>query len=357
MSSLIAYNIISPLGRTAAQNFDAVRAGKSGVRLHKSLHGLRDDVVASVISESNNGSESVIALAEESVREALSHCEVDAADESTVFVISTTKGGLPDATEQTLSDVARAISRRFDNPNQPVVISNACVSGVSAQIVANRLLESGRYATAIVVGVDLLSRFIVSGFMSFKALSDKLCMPFDAGRTGLNLGEGAATMILSNVKRPGLPQLVAGSMHNDANHISGPSRTGEGSYRVLCDLLMRVNRDQIAFVSPHGTATVYNDEMESIALHRAGLDSLPVTPLKAVYGHTLGAAGVIETIIACEAMRRQVVIGTGREVQNGVSHPLDIPDVERAIPQGRDVFIKLISGFGGINAGVAYKMA
>lgn len=357
MSSLIAHNIISPLGRTTAQNFKAVREGRTGVARHKSIYMLPQDVMASVISETNRGRADVIKLAEESVREALMHCDVDASATDTLFVISTTKAGLPDGSLTTISDVACEVSRKFGNKNRPVVVSNACVSGVSAQIVADRMLQSGRYETAIVVGVDLLSRFIVSGFMSFKALSDELCLPFDARRRGLNLGEGAATMILRKGFVPGAPQLICGSMHNDANHISGPSRTGEGSYRVLKDLLEHVDRDKIAFVSPHATATIYNDEMESIALHRAGLDKVPVSPLKSYYGHTLGAAGVIETILGCEAMRHRIVLGAGREVENGVSHQLNIASSERvALPQA-DAFIKLISGFGGINAGVVYKQS
>ena len=357
MSSLIAHNIISPLGRTTEQNFANVLAGHSGLALHKSLYGLREDVMVSIFDERQKGSTELIELAVESVREALSHCDVDASAERTLFVISTTKAGLPDLSSKTISDVARAVSSRFDNPNTPVVVSNACVSGVSAQIVADRLLETGRYDHAIVTGADLLSRFIVSGFMSFKALSDEVCVPFDARRRGLNLGEGVATMVLQRGARSGVPQLLCGSMHNDANHISGPSRTGEGLFRVLGDLMRCATTDRIAFVSPHGTATLYNDEMESIALHRGALDAVPVSPLKSVYGHTLGAAGVIETIIGCEAMRRQIVIGAGQDVDNGVTYRLNIARDERAITSGSDMFVKLISGFGGINAGVLYKLA
>ena len=99
---------------------------------------------------------------------------------------------------------AELIAAFFNNPNTPIVVSNACISGAAAQITAMRALQSGNYDYAVVVGVDFLSKFIISGFQAFRALSPQLCRPFDKNRCGLNLGEAAATMIFSKDMKHGI---------------------------------------------------------------------------------------------------------------------------------------------------------
>ena len=236
-----------------------------------------------------------------------------------------------------------------------MVVSNACISGVCGQIAAVRELLGGRYRYAVVIGCDILSKFIISGFQSFKALSAGRCKPYDKHRTGLNLGEAVGTIILeiTDRERPGAWQYVASSIHNDANHISGPSRTGEGSFRVLSDILENIDMDDLAFVNAHGTATPYNDEMESIAIHRAGLDVIPVNGLKGVFGHTLGAAGVIETILSMKAVDNGVILPTAGFEEQGTTYGLNIANESRSTD--KRTFIKILSGFGGSNAGIAYR--
>jgi 3-oxoacyl-[acyl-carrier-protein] synthase-1 len=146
---------------------------------------------------------------------------------------------------------------------------------------------------------------------------------------------------------------VSSSNHNDANHISGPSRTGEGSFRVLSDILREVDADSLSFINAHGTATAYNDEMESIAIHRAGLDAIPVNGLKGYYGHTLGAAGIIETILSMKAVDNQVVLPTKGFETTGTTYSLNISNQPRR--SDKTTFIKILSGFGGSNAGIAWQ--
>ena len=148
-------------------------------------------------------------------------------------------------------------------------------------------------------------------------------------------------------------QYVSSSIHNDANHISGPSRTGEGSYRVLADILKDVDANEISFINAHGTATAYNDEMESIAIHRAGLDDVCVNGLKGYYGHTLGAAGIIETILSMKAIDNGVVLATRGFESTGTSYTLNISNQVRET--SKTAFIKILSGFGGSNAGISYR--
>lgn len=370
----VAHNITSPLGDTSATNLQAILAGRSALCLYDHRFPSVEPFCASLFSTPR----SFVDLAVASAREALSRCDIDPADPQTILVLSTTKGDHLD-----LLTPARRIAALLGNPNPPVVVSNACISGVSAQIAAARLLSQHHYEHAVVIGCDVMTQFIVSGFQSFKALSPTPCRPFDAERTGLNLGEAAATIVWSN--RPSVTpswQYLAGSMHNDANHISGPSRTGEGAYRCLRDILTTVPAEQIDMVSVHGTATVYNDEMESIALDRAGLISKPLAVFKGYYGHTLGTAGVLETILSMLLLCEDTLLGCPRYTQCGTSHTpnlsaenrplfpkaptqkgehstptIENPNqtIENPTPATR-TFIKMLSGFGGCNAAACFRL-
>lgn len=368
----IADNIISPLGFGSAANYAAVSRGETRLCLHDGTFGLPEAFCGSLLDRdaiSQRFAETVTQAGDYSffeklcilsAHDAISKAGINAAADNVIFVFSTTKGNVDtlaedlDSQSAYIGGSAQRIARHFGNANTPIIASNACISGVCAQIAAVRSLLAGRYTTAVVVGADVLSRFIISGFQSFKALSPDLCMPYDKNRCGLNLGEAAGTIVLQNVENAADNHwhYVASAIHNDANHISGPSRTGEGSYRVLRDILTTVSVSDIAFVNAHGTATPYNDEMESIAIHRAELDEVPVNGLKGYYGHTLGAAGIIETILSMQAVDNGKVIATKGFDEVGTSYTLNISNEQR--PTDKRLFIKLLSGFGGSNAGIAY---
>lgn len=363
--------ILSPLGEGTLANYEAVLRGESRLQRHQGMFGLPEHFTGSVFDRSfledmtaaRNGQYTPFeSLCIETVERGCRAMHIRPDSEDTIFIISSTKGNVdllmdnPEDERYFLGTSARKISEYFGNRNRPMVVSNACISGVCAQIAGTTLLESGRYRRAVICGADLLSRFIVSGFQSFKALSGEPCKPFDAGRTGLNLGEAAAMMIMERTDNAGGDEWIcmASSNHNDANHISGPSRTGEGSYRVLSDLLRVIPADRIAFVNLHGTATNYNDEMESIAMSRAGLENVPANGLKGFYGHTLGAAGLLETILSMRAVENGTVLSTRGFSTLGTSRPLDVSPEARATD--KRAFIKILSGFGGSNAGICWQM-
>lgn len=369
----IADNIISPLGLTTDENFDAVLAGKSLLSEHTDKFGLPEAFCGSLFTRDSLkeiiadelGNVDHLSFLEQvciySASQAIRSCNLSIKEHNVVFVISTTKGNVEyledDRQDERcyLSSTANRIASYFGNPNAPIIVSNACISGVCAQIAAIRELLGGNYKYAVVIGCDVLSKFIVSGFQSFKALSPSSCKPYDKDRTGLNLGEAVGTIILERThhNKPNAWQYVASSIHNDANHISGPSRTGEGSFRVLSDILKLVDKSDLAFVNAHGTATAYNDEMESIAIHRAELDNIPVNGLKGIYGHTLGAAGVIETILSMKAVDNGVILPTKGFVEQGTTYKLSLSPKQRKTD--KKTFIKILSGFGGSNAGIAYQ--
>ncbi len=371
-------NIISSLGFTTEENYRNVKAGHLGIRRYEGLFGLPEPFLASLI-DTQRLNERFLQLESSptvnytplekaailSVAEALKTANLDAAANNVLFVLSTTKGNvhLLDENEKNVSDSlklwhsAQRIARFFGNQNQPVTVSNACISGASALLVAKQELEAKRYRYAVVVGVDLLSKFIISGFQSFLALSDEPCRPFDIARKGLNLGEAAATMILENKEEsectPEDILFLNGAVRNDANHISGPSRTGEGSYLALHKTLGDLNPAEIAFVNAHGTATPYNDEMESIALTRAGLEQVPVNSLKGYFGHTLGAAGVLESIISICALTENTALKTSGFNELGVTHLVNVTTQNTATT--KNYCLKMLSGFGGCNAVLLFK--
>ncbi len=377
MICLLADNIISPLGFTSEENFLAVKSGRRGMRLHEGVFGVPEPFMAAIFDRGELDRRFVARFPDTTMRctalekaallsayDAVARAGIDAGSPRVRFVLSSTKGNvhLLDGGEGYeperiyLWRSAEIIAGHFGNPNPPLVVSNACISGASALIAAAQDIRAGRCDYAVVTGVDMLSKFIVSGFQSFKALSEEPCRPFDAGRTGLNLGEAAATIVLGR-KIPGETSdsdviLTSWAVRNDANHISGPSRTGEGSYLALCRVLDGVPASEVAFINAHGTATPYNDEMESIAITRAGLGGVPTGSLKGYFGHTLGAAGVLESIISARALGEGFAPGTAGYTSCGISHPLNVEAGHIAVT-GRH-FVKMLSGFGGCNAAMLF---
>ena len=376
----IADSIISPLGFGTEANYQAVKAGKSALRRYEGLWGLPEPFVASlfdreVVRESFAKVPSLCACTETnytffeqililSVYDALSQCDINPASDRVQFILSTTKGNvyLLDKKQNgferdrvLLGVAARKVAQFFGNSNQPVVVSNACISGVCAQIEALRTLQAGECDYAVVMGADMQSPFIISGFQSFKALSPEPCRPFDANRKGLNLGEAAACVVYGSVQSTRTQahwQVLNGVIRNDANHISGPSRTGEGSYRALVDTLGDFDPNQLAVINVHGTATLYNDEMESFAITRAGLKDVPVNGLKGYYGHTMGAAGIMESILTMRSLEDHTILATRGFETMGVSNPLSISNQHRTTD--KKSFVKLLSGFGGCNAALLF---
>lgn len=232
-------------------------------------------------------------------------------------------------------------------------ISNACISGVSALIFARRMILSCRYDNMIVVGVDVQNRFIISGFASFKSLSPELCRPYDSSRCGLNLGEACGAVMLTKTGTLGLVAIDGGSASDDANHISGPSRTGDGLYFAMRDAMSEagVGPADVDMLQMHGTATAYNDEMESKAAGLAGLSDVPAQSLKPYFGHTMGASGIIETILAAEELKRGIFLGVKGFEELGVPVPLNVSAENRLIRNPHHC-LKTASGFGGTNAAV-----
>ncbi len=364
-------NIISALGATTEENYRALRHGKSGIALVQ-YDGIKEELSLGKISDTLVNDERYTSLtrfeklAVQSAEGALKNSAVDAASERTTFILSSTKGnielleqGQDDDKRIHLHEAAKTIARFFGNTNTPVVVSSACISGVMAMLTAKYLLESNQYDHAIVIGADVLSYFVISGFQSLQAMSTETCKPFDKKRKGVNLGEAASTIILTSdpttITTKKKIQLIGGGLSNDANHISGPSRTGEELNAAIQQALREagISKDDISFISAHGTATLYNDEMEAKAFHLAGMNEVPLNSLKGYFGHTLGAAGVLESVISIHALQNNELLPSFGYEESGVSQPVNV--IEKLEQKEINICLKTASGFGGCNAAIIFK--
>ena len=354
MAYIIADNIISPLGETSEENYLSVKAGRSGIRAYEpGTCNIPEGFYASLLFEDFE------TLALRSAQKAIANAQLELKGKRTAFILSSTKGNIEE--NISLADSAQRIASQLGIDTKPIVVCNACISGLSALILGNRLIDSGLYDAAIVCGCDTPRQFILSGFQSLKALSSEPCRPFDMERMGLNLGEAAATLILSKNPIQGNSwRMGDGFIRNDAFHISTPSKTADGLYlslqRTLESFTKEISstckqidiKENLAFINAHGTATLFNDQMESVAIGRAGLSDLPANAYKSFWGHTMGAAGILETIISMKAIDDDTILGTRGFSELGVSGKMNICAENR--PTDKKGFIKMLSGFGGCNA-------
>ncbi len=370
---IAATNVITPIGMDVVSNILNIENGVSGIQRHENKALMATPFYAATVDENQLNTafakissdqnytklEKMLLLALHPVIEK-SKIELD---DRVAFMLSTTKGNIT-ALEKIsesaiqkahLQDLAQIITRFFGFKTVPIVISNACVSGILSVSVAKRLIQGKMFDHVFVGAGDLVSEFVLSGFNSFQAMSDLPCKPYSKNRTGVTLGEAAAAVLVTSDKYNAKVTVLGDGSINDANHISGPSRTGEGLYRSIQSAFKEanVNSGQIDYISAHGTATPFNDEMEAIAFNRLGLSAVPVNSLKGYYGHTLGASGLLETVIGIESVLQDKVFASMGFDEIGVSQSIAI--IEKNEKTKIDFFLKTASGFGGCNTAVVFK--
>jgi 3-oxoacyl-[acyl-carrier-protein] synthase-1 len=290
--------------------------------------------------------------------------------DKTVFIFCAAKGDLapleefctsgktPDAFLPLLSSQAAYVKKACSIPAaRTIVVSNACASGAIGVEMAKELLSCGRYDNAVLFGFDSVTRFVATGFHALSALSPLGAKPFDAQRDGLTLGEGACIALLTR-RTPFMDDIIvagAGSS-NDANHRTGPSRTGDGLLRAAQAALRDADLrpESIGAVKCHGTATNYNDAMEAKAIFSLFHENIPPCfSMKGAIGHTSGAGSLLEICVAAECLRRRRVPPTCGFARLGVDEPVPVS----ALPQqlSRQSILCLSAGFGGINAAVVLR--
>jgi len=358
----IADNIISPLGETTAQNYQAVKDGRSALRRYDHQWDIPEPFTASLFTEAQNealaiqGLTRFESLAFTSAKNAIEASKIDVSIANVVLILSTTKGNIEqifenqDDTTIYPGTAAKHIAERLGINTKPITICNACISGVSALVLALRLLDAGLYDYAVVCGADVQNKFTVSGFLSLKAISENECKPFDMERMGLNLGEAAATLVLSRQPIAEAWAIESGAVRNDAFHISSPSKNGDGARMALNAIVRDSDKEHLAFINAHGTATMFNDQMESVAIAGAGLGTIPVNAYKGYFGHTLGAAGILETVLSMAATDDHTILATRGFEEIGVSGRVHLSSQNSTTDKCS--FVKMISGFGGCNGAI-----
>lgn len=369
---ITATNCITPLGFDVATNFKNIKAGKSGIVWQPSLLPIDAPLFVSTIQNSDLNTafekleagenfsklEKMILLALQPLIEE----SKELLNQKTALILSTTKGNIVslknnsnDISSAYLGQLAQKIATYFGFKTQPIVVSNACVSGILAVSVAKRLIQSEAYDHVFVAAADEVSDFVIAGFNAFQAMSQEACKPYSINRSGVSLGEAAAAVLISSNKKNALVKILGDGSINDANHISGPSRTGEGLFKSIQSALAeaQISTEKIDYISAHGTATPFNDEMEAIAFNRFNLGQTPVNSFKGYYGHTLGASGLLETVLAIASLQNNLLIKSLGFDALGVSQPLAI--IEENQDKELHYFLKTASGFGGCNTAVIFE--
>ena len=269
--------------------------------------------------------------------------------DDTMLFLSTTVGAIDLLERGKDCDTAAVLldeaARIFGIP-RAVLVSAACASGQTAVSLAMEQLAGNGCRHALVVGCDIASEFVTTGFTALGACTNTICRPYDAGRDGLTLGEAAAALLLSR-SGDGFGRILRAAENCDAAHITAPDLEG----KVLSRAIRQALQDDapLGGIIGHGTGTVYNDQAEVSALRRIFPDSPPpLFSLKGNYGHTLGATGVLQLVLGLEFSRRGEL-----PPQAGLRTPMPGACVS---PEARKLrskrLLSLNVGFGGLNSAV-----
>lgn len=363
--------VISAVGCGVGPLRAALQENRSGLRATEKFNSPRfQSCIVGAAPGILEGDDPAWFLAAEALRQARAAAEntVTAIPaKRTGLVLSTTKANI--AALELISDhrpcsatarrhlqadlLAADLAGEFGAQGPVQTVSVACVSGLVAIAQAAKLIRRGEADSVLVIGVDCLSEFVVAGFTALKALDPLGCRPFDRDRCGLSPGEAGAALVLVRADLFSQPAIAIRSFggSNDANHLTGPSRDGSGLAQAIRTALAAANLSpvDIDFVHAHGTGTGYNDAMESLALKTIfGGECPPVSGVKGMLGHTLGAAGMIETICCVLAMEDGFLPGTPRLGQAAEGMPASLVRAPRLSSPLKHV-LKLNTGFGGMN--------
>ncbi len=326
--------VISAVGKNVAENHASLSAGKCGIKPMELIDSkyagqlpcgeikITTPELTQLLNASEPGITRTTLLALHAFDEAIKNAGLtneQICDNGTALISSSTVGGMcltdelysdaqqtgsgsPYLSSYDCSSVAMYLQERYKLNGLINTINTACSSSANAIMYGARLIKSGRAQRAIVGGVDCLAKFTINGFNALHILSAATCTPFDANRKGLNLGEGAAFLVLEKeedlTNRKAYAELTGYCNSNDAYHPSSLSDEGDGPFLAMQGALQTAQLAPagIGFINAHGTATENNDAVESKAMLRLFATPPPFASTKSNTGHTLGAAGAIEAV-------------------------------------------------------------
>jgi len=267
-----------------------------------------------------------------------------------------------DPKESKLTNLLKKVKPLAKIKEDGILISCACASSSTALAEAARMIENGQNDCCLVAAADAVSEFVFSGFSSLMALDKDGAKPFDKNRNGLSLGEAAGFILLMSQarakkeKRQALAQVAGWGLTCDANHMTGPARNGEGLTQAIAGALKKANVSpgQIGVISSHGTGTLYNDAMELSAFKNIFKGRVvPVYSIKGGTGHTLGPAGLIETIMALKVRQEKIIPGTVGLKDTDAQATGWVSPLPKKLKQPTIMLNNC--GFGGINAALVLK--
>lgn len=360
--------IVSAIGLNKQEVLQALQEGRNGIGEMKYLQSIHHELPVGEVDLSNEQMKKMLGIPSEqmmsrtsllgmlAIDQALKEAYVDVASLRArkadgkplriVLVSGTTVGGM-DITELCFDQLekqksveflqhhdcgnsTRLMADHFGIFDEVATLSTACSSAANAIMLGARLLKAGEADLVVAGGTEALSRFHLNGFNSLMILDHESCRPFDTTRAGLNLGEGAAFLVLESEEmaqqRKITPHAYLTGYGNacDAFHQTASSENGEGAYLAMTEALAmaHLSAKDIQYVNAHGTGTPNNDQSESVSLKRVFGDEMPmVSSTKSFTGHTTSASGSIETVICILAMLHHFVpanLGWKNPMENGI---------------------------------------
>jgi 3-oxoacyl-[acyl-carrier-protein] synthase I len=268
----------------------------------------------------------------------------------------------PQANEalNTLHGVTHFVQQQLGLQGPALTVSTACSSSAKVFAVAERWLRLRLVDAVVVAGVDALSNSLVYGFNALGLMADAPCRPFDAQRAGISLGEAAGFALLQRIEdAPGAPRLRGWGEANDAHHMSSPHPEGLGAERALTDALARagVHAQEIDYINLHGTASARNDEVEAALVARHFAAPTHASATKGVTGHTMGAAGIVESLVCLHALQHGHCPGSANTQAGDAALPAAFHEVFQIDASHKDV--RLVAnfsfGFGGNNSVLIFE--
>jgi len=234
-------------------------------------------------------------------------------------------------------------------------ISTACSSGAKAIAAGQRLIDNNLCDAVLVGGIDTLCRLTLRGFSSLNLVSSEACTPMDKNRKGISIGEAAGLLFLEkcHMDNQSAIKVLAVGESSDAYHMSTPHPEGDGAVLAMNNALQLAGlaADKVDYLNLHATATQVNDRVEARAVQRVFSEPVPCSGTKGITGHTLGAAGALETIIAMQTLEKQFMPGTVGLQETDKDCPcLVLKEAQQE--QTLNIVMSNSFGFGGNNASV-----
>lgn len=353
--------LVSSLGSTLEETWQGLLRGRCGLAevRHFSTSNLDHHLAALVPDLHANGRTNLVADLTRRVLQSFNNLPPD-----TYLIWTGIKGNAEFIEKEMDPDILSAprqyralIAKVLRTGHEGLELNAACASSTVGLALGAGKIARGECNSVLVCGADVVSRFVFTGFSALKALTRSTCRPFDKNRDGLALGEGAGAVLLMSgpaALQSGyqpLARLSGWGVSNDANHITGPARDGAGLIQAVRQALKMsgLPAGRIEAFCAHGTGTVYNDGMELAAMETLfGQRNFPVFSVKGALGHTLGAAGALETALSVQALQNKIVPGTCglQKPEEAARGRVSAQTQEFA---GNNI-LTTNSGFGGVNA-------